>query len=125
MIERAGFRIPLAALLFLSSVTHSHACKYCDERVKFTENMSVCFLEDYETQLQELRGGESPVILIDLSTCNAERCMRNLPSPGNRCSKITKTFLLDSDGVRCLASALQNADWKQKEVQEFSFRVGC
>lgn len=114
--------------------TTGAACDYCDANVTLTKALSECYLENYQNELDRMVKDDLPAQLINLGACDgAETVTRgtglpNLPLPtgGDASAQdITLSFLLDADGLTCLAADLQTTTWSADAVRTFEVNCDC
>lgn len=105
------------------------ACDYCSAQVTLTSQLADCYLLRVETEIDEMRAANLPAQLINLSSCpSAETETRGtsaLPSVKAARKKPDLSFLMDAEGMRCLAVALEKAKWSPGNVKTFEVQRGC
>ncbi len=105
------------------------ACDYCSAEVTLTSELAECYLTRVDGEIDKMIEANLPAQLINLASCDgaatATRGTSGLPgvSPGTR--KPDLSFLMDADGMRCLAVALRGESWSPDPVKTFEVHRDC
>lgn len=109
--------------------TPALACDFCSAEVTLTPDLAACYLDRVETEIDQMRAANLPAQLINLSSCEgAETGTRGtaaLPSINAVEKKPDLSFLMDADGMRCLAMVLQDETWSPERVKTFEVQRDC
>lgn len=115
--------------MLLGTAAPVWACDYCSAEVTLTPALADCYLMRMETEISQMRAANLPAQLINLSSCEtAETGTRGTSAlPGVKAAEKQPdlSFLMDADGMRCLAVELQSATWSPDGVRTFEVRRDC
>ena len=116
-----------AAVMFAAQP--AHACDFCEPRVTMTPELAQCYLARVEQEIETMQAASLPEQLLNLATCEtAETDLRGasgIPLPDADQPRPTLSFLMDQQGMRCLAQDLAAEDWDPEKLKTFEIRRDC
>lgn len=123
--------IPHAIMAMMILPAPVLACDFCEKKVTMTRPLAKCYLGLYEREVARIQSARLPAQLVNLSVCDGvdlgTRGTNKLPTSVEAQVKLSTTFLLDEEGLICLARALENASWPAEEGKALTIEVprGC
>lgn len=129
MIKAASISIIFSIL----SAPIAAACDYCQDAVNLTESSAACYLSLYQSEIEKMRENSMPAQLINLAVCDdvasQTRGAGFVPLPGKPVVQVTTSFLLDENGLLCLAEELRAVSWEtavnKDDVRTFQVKRDC
>lgn len=100
----ASAGVMIATMLLAGRAVAAEPCGICDDTIVTNSALARCFLDRYPS----LVGKAGGVIVVDLSTCEAERgIVPPLAEPGSRTIEPSITFMVTPAHLDCLKSRLE------------------
>lgn len=127
MLRKMIAATPVALLLVTGPAM---ACDFCEKAVTLTQPLAQCYLDRYQAEIERMDQSGSPAQLINLTVCDGVTSANrggSLPGPDAAEQPVSTSFLLDKEGLVCLAVALRAASWPGNGTAALTIEVprGC
>ncbi len=126
MIKYLAFSVVVFIFAAQNSVA---ACEYCTDEILLNQKLAECFASRADSELAKLKASRLPATMVNLGSCSEtkspSRGGQAVPGAGSESRPLNFTFLLDEDGLRCLAAFVRNSKVKWTPNALFRRNVEC